>query len=575
MATQRTVFPTDLGAEFDFGFLTPNKISVIYATQTAFGKVRIASSADIIAGAQGPVLDAASLPQIYSIFKADLISESGTWSNAVSNLTTTVNNYTRDIVELGEHIATVSMTVSVNNITLTASIGNETIERVDAVNALAESIGVLSASVASGNAEIWTQVYARATTDAALSSDISLLTTNLGTLSGSVSQEALTRATADTSLASLISSLESTVVANNSTATSALSSEAVTRSSADSALSTLVTNLTSTVNTNATAAAASVATEATARATADTANASAITTLTATVAGLNNVALAASITSEASARATADTANALAITALASSTGASLATVNSSMTTIAGNLGTATAAYTVNVDANGAVAGIQLISSGIHGSASSAFNIRADEFNVTLPGHDNKPVMSVHNVNGVAQLAFDGTIIGDTTVNTNSIVNNAVSNIASQSSAGDCDLWVTLSHAATVQILMQGNPGQITYPLDPVWFWWTANYPAYSRNSNHDGYGHVFGDSYAILRLVIDGIEVYNCNAALYITNDSLNFTVIWSQLLNPFFSMYLPALTAGAHRFQVYCRGLTTGLPIAGCSVSIVGLMK
>ena len=53
MTVQRVVTPTDLSADFDLGTLIPDKISIVPATTTTTGKVRIATAADIVAGTTG------------------------------------------------------------------------------------------------------------------------------------------------------------------------------------------------------------------------------------------------------------------------------------------------------------------------------------------------------------------------------------------------------------------------------------------------------------------------------------------------------------------------------------------
>jgi hypothetical protein len=90
------------------------------------------------------------------------------------------------------------------------------------------------------------------------------------------------------------------------------------------------------------------------------------------------------------------------------------------------------AKWAVKVDVDGNVAGIELIGTG----ESSAFNILADQFNITLPGYSPVPVMSVAEVDGVPTLAFDGNIIADGTVLNPGIGENAVSNSAGQNSSG-------------------------------------------------------------------------------------------------------------------------------------------
>lgn len=92
-----------------------------------------------------------------------------------------------------------------------------------------------------------------------------------------------------------------------------------------------------------------------------------------------------------------------------------------------------TSQYTISVSAenNGtkSVTGLQLISDTSGGNKISAFNVQADYFNIYKPGYSMVPVMSVKPVNGVNQLAFNGNIIADGTINARSIIANSITAI--------------------------------------------------------------------------------------------------------------------------------------------------
>ena len=192
------------------------------------------------------------------------------------------------------------------------------------------------------------------------------------TLTGAMAaaqSDIVTVTNAQSSTASSLTSLTSTVGTN----TSAISTEQTTRADADTALATAITNLTASVNTNT----AGISTEQTARADADTALATDITNLTASV-GTN----AASISTEATARADADTANALAITNLTSTVGDANASITSLQTVTTNLSNDASAAYVLQVNANGSVAGmvIEANASGAGDNSGSAIQFVSDKF---------------------------------------------------------------------------------------------------------------------------------------------------------------------------------------------------
>ena len=237
-------------------------------------------------------------------------------------------------------------------------------------SANATAITNLTASVNTNTAGISTEQTARANADTALAADITSLTSTVGTNTSAISSEATTRANADTALASDITSLTSTVSGN----TSAISSEATTRASADAALTTSITNLTSTVGTNTSA----ISSEATTRANADTALASDITSLTSTV-GTNTSA----ISSEATTRANADSALSTSITNLTSTVGTNTASVSTNASAITDINDNASAAYVLQLNANGKVAQMVLESNADAGTgATSTISFLADTFKI-------------------------------------------------------------------------------------------------------------------------------------------------------------------------------------------------
>jgi hypothetical protein len=143
---------------------------------------------------------------------------------------------------------------------------------------------------------------------------------------------------------------------------------------------------------------------------------------------------AAAIDEEKLARITADDALAAVTQTLSATIGGNFSTVNTVSAAYANINGILAATYGVTLDVNGYVSGFQAINGG---SAGSVFNIRADAFNLVMPNFSATPVLRVMNVNGTPTLAFDGQIIADGTVLTGGIRNNAVTNSAGASGAGD------------------------------------------------------------------------------------------------------------------------------------------
>ena len=262
-----------------------------------------------------------------------------------------------------------SSTVSTNTNNISTAQGDIVTLTTD-TSANATAITNLTASVNTNTAGISTEQTARANADTALAADITSLTSTVGTNTSAISSEATTRANADTALASDITSLTSTVSGN----TSAISSEATTRASADAALTTSITNLTSTVGTNTSA----ISSEATTRANADTALASDITSLTSTV-GTNTSA----ISSEATTRANADSALSTSITNLTSTVGTNTASVSTNASAITDINDNASAAYVLQLNANGKVAQMVLESNADAGTgATSTISFLADTFKI-------------------------------------------------------------------------------------------------------------------------------------------------------------------------------------------------
>jgi len=242
-----------------------------------------------------------------------------------------------------------------------------------------------------------------------------------GTVNARINTEAVTRAAADSSLASQIS----TVTASTATNAAAIVTEQTARANADSALSTQITTVSSATATNTTANAtnaAAIQNEVTARTSADSALSSSINTVQARL----------------------DTGDYAAVKTSASASASSITGLN--------------AKYSVQVDAGGRVAGVQLNSSS---TGSSSFTVLADNFNVYKPSVTGSPVQvfGLGTVNGTTALGLNGQLIVDGSivarniavgqVGTIAIGGNAVTVASSFTTPGDIEYiglsWVTVA----------------------------------------------------------------------------------------------------------------------------------
>ena len=199
-----------------------------------------------------------------------------------------------------------------------------------------------------------------------LSSTVSTNTTNIASAQGDI----VTLTTDTTANATAITNLTASVNTN----TAGISTEQTARASGDSALAADITSLTATVNSNT----AGISSEATTRANADTALASDITTLTASV---NDNASA--ITTEQTARASGDSALASDITTLTSSVSGNTASITTNASAITDINDNASAAYVLQLNANGKVAQMVLEANADSGTgATSTISFLADTFKI-------------------------------------------------------------------------------------------------------------------------------------------------------------------------------------------------
>ena len=339
----------------------------------------------------------------------------------------------------------------------------------NATNAAASQTAAgLSATSATNSATTATTQAGIATTKA----------TDAGTSAASAAGSAMTSVTNATNAAAsqTAAGLSATSATNSASTATTQAGIATTKATAAGTSATSAAGSATTSATNATNAAAS---QTAAGISATAANVSATTAsaqavISTTQAGNAAASASNSLTNANTAGASATSAAGSATAAAASSTtatnqasiaaghatdaAASVTTVSSAVATVAG----AAASYTINVDSNHNVAGIQLISSGPTGAATSAFNIRADKFSVALPGYSATPVLTVQNVNGTPTLAFNGAIIGDGTLVTNAIALGAVTtNSFGHGVANSGLIWAAgvIGTCILLQINYDGNDG--------------------------------------------------------------------------------------------------------------------
>ncbi len=203
----------------------------------------------------------------------------------------------------------------------------------------------------------------------------------------------------------------------------------------------------------------------------------------------------------ASAHSYADGAVATLSAAVDASIGDTNASVAENSTAIAQLDGFAAAAWSVKLNANGYVAGVQLVNGG---SGSSYFDISADVFRIAWPGVSGgspSPVFQIANVNGVAKLAFRGDAYFDGVLTARMIQTGEVKSVAIESNAATYISYVAGG---------SGSAGNTTVTLASLTFP-VAVGPIMIEPNVYLGY---LGDRSigATLKLLIDGsvVDSYN-----------------------------------------------------------------
>jgi hypothetical protein len=248
---------------------------------------------------------------------------------------------------------------------------------------------------------------------------------NIGTLYASISSEQSARIAGDSALALDITALQVqrdsdyAIIQANNTA----------RISADTALANSINGLEVQRDDDY----ALIVSNNLARISADDALSSSISAVSASVTALDTRVtgqvntLTASVANETTARVNGDSANASAITAVNTTVNSLSTTVSQHTTSINGIQGR----WTVQIDNNGYVSGVDLISNADKGTTPySTFTVTANAFRIVSPGLT--PVVPFEVVNGVTYIKnvkIDTAAIGTATIDTLQIKNNGVSDV--------------------------------------------------------------------------------------------------------------------------------------------------
>ncbi|MGE3645452.1 MAG: hypothetical protein AB7F96_16510 [Beijerinckiaceae bacterium] len=110
----------------------------------------------------------------------------------------------------------------------------------------------------------------------------------------------------------------------------------------------------------------------------------------------------------------------------------------------------ALATYTVQVNANGRIAGLNIIADATLGATPvTAFTILADIFAIYQEGYGEQPVFSITTVNGVPALTFAGNLLGDAAVSERVIAQGAASNVIYDDGTSPLQVMADATETAT------------------------------------------------------------------------------------------------------------------------------
>jgi hypothetical protein len=169
--------------------------------------------------------------------------------------------------------------------------------------------------------------------------------------------------------------------------------------------------------------------------------------------------------------------------------------VTTNATAISNINGVLSSRYSVTLNTSNKITGFSLLSDN---SGASSFDIVADRFNIWATGYTNTPVFSISTIGGVAALTINGSQVADLSILTNGINNNAVSNSAGLTGAGNSGtVTITVRPGARVLALAEYDGGDVnvalggTLTLNTSGGVSTVNIPQAPAGSFHVYYGAV------------------------------------------------------------------------------------
>jgi hypothetical protein len=213
--------------------------------------------------------------------------------------------------------------------------------------------------------------------------------------------------------------------------------------------------------------------------------------------------------------------------------GAAAASVSTHETAIATLDGQVAAAWGVNLDVNGFVAGIELVNGG---SGTSTFAVNVDNFYIAHPtvgGGTPEPIFAVSTINGVSavgirgDLLLDGTLYGYSIVADQIVTNHLVADAATRMDAASASS-VSFSMDAseyTIATLPITSSGYNTYVLGLLDF----NTAAIGINAHY-----ISVEAFdVIIRIYLDGVAIAGSHAGATMkgnvqknpANNDINFT--------------------------------------------------
>jgi len=355
---------SNLEAQFTLNNGVPDGLSSsnIQAIQTVIAGDGYATSTDITTLNSAIGQNSADI----STVNTTIANETSARTSAISALQTDVNGNTADI--------------SSN----TTAISNETSARISADQALQTNVNNNTAGISNNATLISNETSARASAISALQTDVNGNAADIASNLTAISNETSARVAAIQTLTTNVAGNAADISSN----TTAISDEESARISADQALQTSVSGNTANISNNASA----ISTETSARA-------SAISALQTTVNGNT-----ASITNNATAISNETSARASAVSGLQTSINGNTASIAVNQSTIATVDGKLNSSYGIEVDANGVVAGLKLLSNG----TTSDMEFAADKFKFTN-GSGTLTPFSIDTVNN--KINFTGDVV--------------------------------------------------------------------------------------------------------------------------------------------------------------------